>query len=234
MTRRTILGRSALAAGVAALLLGSVTHAFAAQASGRPEPKATSVAGPLGNLVLREKQVPVSQMPAAVKAAAEAGHLTVRPNTSTSVVELVSQAYGKCVDANTGGATAGQNGDVVQLWDCYNDSTNNPNQWWWAAQTDHGWTELINWQYGLCLDADNGQGFVNGAKVQLWQCYFNSITNPNQWWDFGPHGQYTGLPIMWGTGKVLDVNDVGPSAGQNGDKIQIWDFLSGSNQYWLQ
>jgi hypothetical protein len=33
---------------------------------------------------------------------------------------------------------------------------------------------------------------------------------------------------------VLDVNDVGPTAGKDGDKIQVWRSLGTPNQNFLQ
>jgi hypothetical protein len=87
----------------------------------------------------------------------------------------------------------------------------------------------------MCLDADSSGGFVDGAKVQLWQCINNQHTNPNQWWYFGPAG-YTQLPSMWvDHSKALDANDAGPTGGQNGDKVQIWAMPGhGDNQLWNQ
>jgi hypothetical protein len=35
-------------------------------------------------------------------------------------------------------------------------------------------------------------------------------------------------------GKCVDANDAGSTAGTNGDKVQIWAYLGGSNQFWLQ
>jgi hypothetical protein len=160
---------------------------------------------------------------------------SVGPNTL--VVEMANGQYqSKCLDANNAGSTAGKNGDKVQLWGCFDDPNGHANQWWVPVQTTLGYTELINFQYqSKCLDADNSQGFVNGAKVQLWDC-FNDVTNhPNQWWNFGPDGAFSSLPNRWGNGaKVLDANNAGSTAGQNGDKVQIWAFLGGSNQSWFQ
>jgi hypothetical protein len=237
MNIRTLPRAAVLAAGALAFALSGALSAAPAHAAGQPAPKpALHGTVPPAVLALHQQRVPASAMPAPVRAALKAAHLSVSPNTTTTVVELVSSAYAnKCVDANNAGPTAGLNGDVVQLWDCFNDQANHPNQWWWALQSNDGYTELINWQYGLCLDADNSQGFTNGSRVQLWSCFDDRTNHSNQWWNFGPHGFYTALPVTWGSAsKVLDVNNYGPTAGQNGDKIQIWDYLGGSNQFWLQ
>ena len=97
--------------------------------------------------------------------------------------------------------------------------------------------ELVNLDYGKCVDANNAGSTAghNGDKVQLWGCFDNSSTHPNQWWDYGPTGFYSQLTNLWGGAtKVLDANNAGSSGGTNGDKIQIWAYLGGSNQFWLQ
>ena len=75
----------------------------------------------------------------------------------------------------------------------------------------------------------------NGDVVQLWGCFNNHTADPNQWWDFGPDGSYSSLPVLWGGGgKVLDVNDADPPPAKNGDKIQVWNYLGGANtSSWL-
>ncbi|MGW0206369.1 RICIN domain-containing protein [Streptomyces sp. NPDC003233] len=76
---------------------------------------------------------------------------------------------------------------------------------------------------------------ASNAKVQLWGCFNDSTNHPNQWWQYGPTGEYSTLPSLWGGGaKVLDVNNAGSSAGWDWDKIQIWRYLGGSNQFWHQ
>lgn len=226
----TIAAMSAMV-GIVALTGGS------ASAATTPTTKVTAPASAQRNvpaLSLRLIRVPLSAVPARTRAALPAHSAAVTPN-AVYVAELVSDQYGKCVDANNAGSTAGQNGDKVQLWGCFNDIANHPNQWWLPAQTTSGYTELVNWQFGLCLDADNSHGFVNGAKVQLWGCFNDSTNHPNQWWNYGPAGGVSTLPSLWGGGaKVLDVNDAGSTAGQNGDKIQVWQFLGGANQFWAQ
>ena len=94
--------------------------------------------------------------------------------------------------------------------------------------------ELESAKYpGMCLDA-NGSGSTaghNGDKVQLWSCFDDQTNHQNQWWGF-----YSDASVAshWdGGGKVLDANGSGSTAGQNGDKIQIWDSLGGANQHWF-
>jgi hypothetical protein len=222
--------------------LAGATALATAPATASPAPK-VKVAAPAssqprpGTFMLHYRRVPLSSIPAASRAAIAGAQpkAAAQPNASVYVAEIVNQQYGMCVDANNYGPTAGQDGDTVQLWGCFNDSIRHANQWWLPAQTTSGYTELVNLQYGKCLDADDSQGFVDGAKVQLWSCFHDSVNHPNQWWNYGPPSNYTVLPLLWGGGaKVLDANNYGPSAGQNGDKIQIWQYLGGSNQIWLQ
>jgi hypothetical protein len=193
-------------------------------------------AGAVGpGLSMRSAFVPTSSLPVALRAemATARGNLAA----TTLVVEMANGQYpAKCLDANSAGTTAGQNGDKVQLWGCFDDPGSHANQWWVPVQTASGYTELANFQYpSKCLDADNSHGFVDGAKVQLWGCFNDESSHPNQWWNFGPDGFFSVLPNRWGSGaKVLDANNAGTTAGQNGDKVQLWRSLGGANQSWFQ
>lgn len=229
----TVVGGTALAA---VAFLG-VQTAGAATQPGAPTTaagkEARSAVTSNGGLSLRYRAVPTSSLPAAARGAVRG----VVPNSAANiyVAEIISYQYGKCVDANNYGPTAGRDGDVVQLWSCFHDYVGHPNQWWIPVQTTRGWTELVSLQYGKCLDADNSRGFVDGARVQLWTCFHDSANHANQWWNYGPPSQATSLPSLWGGGsKVLDVNNAGPTAGQNGDKIQLWGWWGGANQRWYQ
>ena len=218
----SLLGPAALGATAA-----SAMSKAAAPASGHSRP---------GAIALHYRTVPLSSIPAAARAALAAirPHATVRPNDSVTIVEFVNVQYDMCLDANNFGATAGGDGDTVQLYGCFGDAVGHQNQWWIPAQSTNGYTELVNLQYPKCLDADDSRGLVDGAKVQLWNCFNDSVGHSNQWWNFSLNSTGT-LSVLWGGGvKVLDANDFGPSAGQNGDKIQIWRYLGGDNQFWYE
>jgi hypothetical protein len=231
---RLALAAIAATGAVAGLCALGAGPALAAPRPAASAPVSKVVHPGAGQLAFRIEKVKTSSMPARARAAMKAAGLKV-PAATNYIAELVNLQYGKCVDANDAGSTAGTNGDKVQLWGCFNNSSSHANQWWWPYYTTSGWTELINWQYGLCLDANSSGGFVNGAKVQLWGCFNNSSTHPNQWWNYGPTGFYSQLTNLWGGAtKVLDANNAGSSGGTNGDKIQIWAYLGGSNQFWLQ
>jgi|GEM_PF-3915423 len=218
--------RHALAGVAAAAVLAVGTSMVPTTAVASPTPAAA------GGLTPRAVPIPVSSLSTTAQAALRAqGRVT-----ASDVIwgyRLVNTAYGKCLDANASGSTAGQNGDKVQLWDC----NGADNQYWVPWQTTSGYTELVNLKWtdpAMCLDVDTSQGFVNGAKVQLWHCYGDDVSHQNQWWNYLA-GSKTALPSLWrGGSKVLDANGSGPSAGQNGDKVQIWDSLGGDNQIWPQ
>jgi hypothetical protein len=197
-----------------------------------------------GGLSLRWATVSLADLPAAARQRLAASTALnpgddCRPGPCL-VLELVNQQNNRCLDAAT--QNINSNGDKVQMWDCFNDRFNHPNQWWLALNVLEeneyaGSTQLINAQSGLCLDVDNSRGFVNGAKVQLWQCFDDAGSHPNQWWSFGPHTvpvqTYLPLGTLWGGDtKVLDAAT--QQINQNGGYVQIWQYLNGVNQHWLQ
>jgi hypothetical protein len=240
--KRTI---AALATAMLGMLIGIGLLAAPATAAAAAKPTAatrplTQPAWVVNTPSPHRVAVKGSQLPASVAATVRSANLTVSPQATYYIVDLLNQRYQKCTDANNAGSTAGQNGDKVQLWGCFNDSVNHANQWWFAMVLPPSggtvWTEIVNWQYGSkCLDARNNGGFVDGAPVQLYTCLNNATTNPNQYWDYGPVGGYTQLTSLWGNqSKVLDVNDAGSTAGQDGDKIQVWQYLGGTNQFFYQ
>jgi hypothetical protein len=83
-----------------------------------------------------------------------------------------------CLDANDLGPTADQNGDKVQLWNCYGGASQE-----WIPQYKSGqlaW--LVNAKYPeICLNANNVGGLANGHRVQLWNCY----NSANELWNVG-------------------------------------------------
>lgn len=78
-----------------------------------------------------------------------------------------------------------------------------------------------------CLDADTGQGGVNGNKVQIWDC-----NNENQqWWDVFQEGSsdvFVFVNVKYN--KCLD--QATQSYAQNGGKVQLWDCNFLVQQQW--
>jgi hypothetical protein len=74
---------------------------------------------------------------------------------------------GKCLDVVDGKA---QDGAAVQLWDCFDDNTN---QRWTVQNKQIVWTG-----HNLCIDVKDGN-FGQGAALQLWTCF---PENDNQKW----------------------------------------------------
>ncbi|HEX4724972.1 MAG TPA: RICIN domain-containing protein [Pseudonocardiaceae bacterium] len=136
-----------------------------------------------------------------------------------------------CLDAKT--QDGGVNGNTVQLFTCL--GTGQLNQFWWPRTTTNGFTELVNVAYqSKCLDADNAGGLAVGKKVQLWDCFNDSVGHASQWWDFGPGdgATFTTLPNLGGNGSF--VLDAATQTIGNGGRVQIWTFNGGNNQFWRQ
>jgi hypothetical protein len=81
-----------------------------------------------------------------------------------------------------------------------------------------------------CLDADTSMGGVNGNKVQVWQCNWQS----QQHWQLY-------RATSWGSGWYYIVNeryqkcldaDIGHGLVTNGTKVQLWTCTGGYNQVW--
>ena len=93
---------------------------------------------------------------------------------------------------------------------------------------------MVNLDYqSMCLNADDTGGLANGHPVQLWNC---DVNTSNEAWDW-PYwedqviynNQSSAQFYVNGTDYVLDAVEQGLG---NGDQIQIWQWLSGSNQLW--
>lgn len=238
--RKTLVLAAGLITAVGSLLGPGALSAAAATTVPHPSSGLAAPAGQSrpGTLTTHYRTVPLSSIPTAARAAVASTRRgpAARPNSSITIVELINVQYGMCVDANNYGPGAGLDGDSVQLYGCFYDPDNHANQWWIPVDTTQGYTELVSLQYGSkCLDADNSRGFIDGAKLQLWDCFDDSVNHANQWWNYGPPNAVGPLQLLWGGGtKVLDANNYGPTAGQNGDKIQLWRYLATDNQRWYQ
>jgi len=147
--------------------------------------------------------------------------------TATARFEIRSRADNLCLDANTLGSTAGQNGDAVQLWACYGGA----NQEWVPEYKAGQLAWLVNAKYpGMCLNANDIGGLGNGRRVQLWNCYVAA----NELWNIGTlMANPVSSPLYLGTGGsqslALDADKFNLS---NGDKVQVWDYYGGSSQLW--
>ncbi|MDH6133831.1 hypothetical protein P3T37_003229 [Kitasatospora sp. MAA4] len=125
---------------------------------------------------------------------------------------------GKCLDGDLN--TIGNNGGVVQLWDC--NGWNNQ-VWDWVPSTVNGagWYTIQNDHGGQCLDGDLNGIPNNGAKVQLWGC--NGWNN--QQWAWG------GATLVNGTGGQCLDGDLN-TIGNNGGVVQLWACNGWDNQAW--
>jgi hypothetical protein len=193
-----------------------------------------SLAPAINHRTLVSKTVPLSSLPAATQRTIRAADATAPPNVK--LYAIVNEQDGKCLDADSRNITV--YGDKVQVYQCFYDPDQHPNQWWWLsnppADGSFGETLIVNAASNLCLDADNSRGLGNGSKVQLWGCFWDRQHHANQWWSFGPDGDFTPLTNL-GDGKddlVLDAAE--PWINYDGDYVQLWQFTGASNQEWLQ
>jgi hypothetical protein len=211
----------------AAAILAAAGSVFVGAAAASAAPLAAAPAAPRSTAA-HTMTLSAEAVPAKTRATlAKAG---VRP-AGFLVTEIRNEQSGRCLDAPT--QQLGIDGNKIQLWDCFNDIKAHGNQWWIPVFTTSGYTEIVNVASGLCLDADNSRGFVNGAIVQEWACFDDSTGHPNQWWNYGPIGFSTILPNLWGSGaKLLDAAT--QSIDRNGTLVQIWQSLGAANQRWLQ
>jgi non-reducing end alpha-L-arabinofuranosidase len=173
--------------------------------------------------------VSTSVLPAATRATLDRAGVKA---ADVLVTNIANGQSGRCLDAPT--QRLGVNGNKIQLWDCLGGDLNaHGNQFWIPVFTTQGYTEVVNFASGLCLDADNSHGFVNGARVQEWACFDDSVNHPNQWWNYGPAGARSILPNLWGGGsKLLDAAT--QSITRNGTLVQIWQGTGALNQTWWQ
>jgi len=129
----------------------------------------------------------------------------------------------KCLEADLGHIH--ENGDRVQLWDCYNDPGN---QQWSLEPSLNGTFKIVNVLANKCLDADLGGG-GNGTRVQLWDC----LDDPgNQHWRISPDGPaHTVMNYHW-SNLALDA-DLG-NINANGARVQLWvRWNDPGNQFWV-
>jgi hypothetical protein len=131
---------------------------------------------------------------------------------------MTNDHSGKCLDGDLN--TIGNNGGVVQLWDCngWDNQT-----WLWVPSTTHGagWYTIQNSHGGKCLDGDLNTIPNNGAVVQLWDC--NGWNN--QQWAWG------GATLVNGTGGQCLDGDLN-TIYNNGGKVQLWGCNGWDNQSW--
>jgi Ricin-type beta-trefoil lectin domain len=222
----TYLRRASFLAAATALAATGFLAANPASATTAAPAASAATATPHTGLSFRSVQISAASLSPQLKS--QLTRSGARPDVSYTAYEVVNDADGKCLDANTSGSTAGQNGDKIQLWTC----NRTANQFWipagWEANGD-AFTDMVNDQYqSMCLNAADNGGLANGRKVQLYNCDVNTT---NEFWDFAD--MYVGntgyLILDSSTSFVLDATS--QTLG-NGDQIQIWAPLGGSNQYW--
>lgn len=232
--RHALTGAAATALLLAGALLTPATEAAAAPTGqGGTDRPATTPKAPAGSgLRARAVKIPVSSLSAATRSALEKNQgKTLTAASTIWGYQIINVEYGKCLDANVSGPTAGQNGDKVQLWDCVDNSLN---QYWVPWYGVNRYTELVNLKWvdpAMCLDADT-TNYVNGEKVQLWHCFGDEAKHQNQWWNYVAEpdsGTLEPISILWNSDhlspKYLRANRSGATAGQNGDQVQIWQYL---------
>lgn len=167
----------------------------------------------------------VANRPKPVPAAAATTTEAVPP--AVARYEIRNAAGDLCLDANDLGASAGQNGDKVQLWTCYAGA----NQEWIPRYQSGQLAWLVSAKYpGMCLNASNIAGLANGRRVQLWNCY----NAPNELWNVGAlAASMHDAPLFLGNGGsqslALDANKYHLG---NSDKVQVWAYYAGSSQLW--
>ena len=141
---------------------------------------------------------------------------------------IINEADGLCLDANDQGASAGQNGDKVQLWTC--DGTTN--QSWIPCNYEESGayeTVLANSDYPtMCLNATDVSGLKEGSAVQLWNC---NVDTANEYWDFGDWISTAGATELHLDSGNFVLDATSQHLG-NGDQVQIWSPLGGTNQLW--
>jgi len=225
--KRVAVGVAALG-GAAALAAGTATAATSpahvvaptyATATHSTTAAAAATAKADG-LTIRRVAVPASDVPAQVKASL--ARTDSAADATVYLYEFVNYADDLCLDANDAGSTAGTNGDKVQLWTC----NGTDNQYWYGYDITAGYVALENYEYtNECLNAVDTGGLADGRHVQLWAC---SVGGTNMLWKWV--NSYGYIYVEDDTPDyVLDATsqDLG-----NGDQIQIWSPLDGSNQQW--
>jgi hypothetical protein len=242
MTRTFRLGSAALSillVGLSAAL--APTAQAATGSSGAPaqtKPALAPTHGDPGKAVLRVAHVPASSIPAARRKQLigpdAVGHLG-----SYTIYEF--QIYPvngthKCLDASTSSSYAGQPGDPIQLYSCFNNYTNDANQWWNPINTTGDYVELENWRYpALCLDAiGTVSSNAPDGQAELVYCNASDSSQLWDWYDFrrtignSGSGNFSELYYGGNSGYSLAAYDSGAdNPGANGDPVTLWYTYSG-------
>jgi hypothetical protein len=124
---------------------------------------------------------------------------------------LRSVAYGRCLDAVSGGQA---NGTLLQLWDCIGDAQ----QDWVGPPEPNGGGRVTGLGSGRCLDV-TGASISPGARPQLWDCLGDA---QQQWLLEGSQLRVYG-------DKCLDATGGGMTEGT---PIQIWYCSGAPQQHW--
>lgn len=234
MFRRIILTMSVILAATTGLGVLVGGPALASSAPVRPQVKAAGQAA-LSRLRHRQVRVRLDALAPAVRRQLTRADKALVSGDAASVTataqEFVVYADNQCLNANSAGPSAGQNGDKVQLWNCYSSY----NELWIPVQASGNYYYLVSAQYpGMCLNADYYDGGIgNGHPVQLWNCYSTDL----EWWDFGDwynsvYGAGVLSPLYLSIGPDWWCLDANEYALGNGDNVQLWNYWGGYNQLW--
>lgn len=131
------------------------------------------------------------------------------PTSTTSNVDIIGSASGRCLDAYGRGT---ENGTKLNIYDCVGSSNQK-----WTTRSDGS---IVGVGSGRCVDVVGGST-SNSARVQLWDCHGGS----NQKWSVNSRGEI----VNTGSGRCLDVY------GQytaNSSEINIYDCVGTGNQKW--
>jgi hypothetical protein len=142
---------------------------------------------------------------------------------------IANEAASKCLDAD---ATAGGvNGNKIQIWDC---NVQAQQSWtFWETSPGSQVFYITNARYpSKCLDMDLNTFPSDGTKVQLWDCnYQKQQLFYLPWMDAS--GRTLGFHQFTANAATRFVLDADNSHGlANGSKVQLWENLSGKNQFW--
>ncbi|MFE9423124.1 RICIN domain-containing protein [Kitasatospora sp. NPDC006697] len=203
-----------------ALLAGTSVLALAATAQAVPHSDGPAAAAPMAGPAANKQVVDVSspdQIPTTGSRASTAPAGADQPGITYRTTAFTNNHGGKCLDGDLN--TIGNNGAIVQLWDC--NGWDNQTWYWTPVEGQSGVYTLQNGHGLQCLDGDLNTIGNNGAKVQLWGC--NGWDNQSWAWDG------TTLKNTHG-GKCLD-GDLN-TIGNNGAIVQLWDCNGWDNQSW--
>jgi len=127
------------------------------------------------------------------------------PNTNNVVIKSGFTGDDNCLDAADAQHASGQNGAIVQMWDCHFED----------QQQFRVEGNTIKSSNGKCLEVNFWERNNNGGQIQLWDCNGES----QQTWNIKAVPRQ--IASAAGTGKCIDVDVL--NINNNGAKVQVWD-----------